>query len=283
MLSRRAFLQTIAATTGGILLTNPTWAELASPKKKLANVGFITGIVGKELKQDWKGTLKKAADYGFTEIETGNYLGNSASEFIAYCKQVGIKNIGGGIPISLEGDALQKRLNELNELKAKYAVVYWPWKVSAPFKLENCQKSVELLNTLGEACKKQGLTLCWHNHDKEFTPMEEGLPFDYLMQHTDPNLVKCEMDIYWVAKGSANPLDMLKKYKGRYEILHVKDMAKDGSQTFECPGSGIIDFPSIFAEAQSQGIKHYIVERDQVVDGLACLQSSGQYLRELRF
>ncbi len=106
--------------------------------------------------------------------------------------------------------------------------------------------------------------------------MEEGLPFDYLMQHTDPKLVKCEMDIYWVARGGANPLDTLQKYKDRYEILHVKDMAKDSTQTFECPGSGMINFPSIFAEAQSQGIKHYMVERDQVVDGLACLQSSGR-------
>ena len=113
--------------------------------------------------------------------------------------------------------------------------------------------------------------------------MEEGLPFHYLMAHTDENLVKCEMDIYWVAKGGAKPLDMLKQYAGRIPILHVKDMAAGEAQDFACPGSGIIDFPSIFAEAYRQGIKHYFVERDNVADGLACLQSSSEYLKNLRF
>jgi sugar phosphate isomerase/epimerase len=113
--------------------------------------------------------------------------------------------------------------------------------------------------------------------------MEEGMPFDYLMEHTDSKLVQCEMDIYWVKKGGADPLTMLKKYAGRIPILHVKDMAPGDAQDFECPGSGIIDFPSIFAEAAKQNIQHYFVERDNCPDGMACLKSSGAYLKGLRF
>ena len=79
--------------------------------------------------------------------------------------------------------------------------------------------------------------------------MDEGLPFDYIMNHTDPETVKCEMDVYWVKKGGADPLALLKKYPGRYAILHVKDMAPGTAGDFECPGSGIIDFPAIFREA----------------------------------
>ena len=55
--------------------------------------------------------------------------------------------------------------------------------------------------------------------------MEEGKPFDYLMAHTEKDLVSAEMDIYWVAKGEADPLEVLKKHEGRIPILHVKDMA----------------------------------------------------------
>src|SRR5690606_8759603 len=101
----------------------------------------------------------------------------------------------------------------------------------------------------------------WHNHDKEFHAMENGLPFDYLMDNTDPDLVGCEMDIYWVKKGGSDPLEVLKKYKGRIPVLHVKDMAPD--EDFICPGRGIIDFASIFREAKKQGIIHYFVERDK--------------------
>ncbi|NEW84889.1 MAG: sugar phosphate isomerase/epimerase, partial [Mariniphaga sp.] len=50
-----------------------------------------------------------------------------------------------------------------------------------------------------------------------------------------------------------------------------------------CVGSGIIDFPAILKEANKQDIKHYFVEYDNVVDGMACLKSSGEYLRNLSF
>jgi hypothetical protein len=60
-------------------------------------------------------------------------------------------------------------------------------------------------------------------------------------------------------------------------------MAPGSAMDFECPGSGIIDFPSLFKEAEIQGIKHYMVERDNVPDGMACLKSAGEYLRALSF
>lgn len=113
--------------------------------------------------------------------------------------------------------------------------------------------------------------------------MEEGLPFDYLMNHTDKNLVKCEMDIYWVQKGGADPVQTLRKYKDRYRIMHVKDMAPGTEKDFACPGTGIIDFPSVFSEAADQGIDHYFVERDNVVNGMDCLKTSAGYLKNIRF
>jgi sugar phosphate isomerase/epimerase len=91
------------------------------------------------------------------------------------------------------------------------------------------------------------------------------------------------MDIYWVKKGGGDPLEMLKKYSGRIKMLHVKDMAEGPEQDFICPGSGIIDFAPIFKEAKKQGVKHYIVERDKEPNGIWCLESSGEFLRNLKF
>ena len=111
--------------------------------------------------------------------------------------------------------------------------------------------------------------------------MEEGLPFDYLMANTDEKLVKCELDVYWATKGGVDPVRYLKKYKGRYLVLHLKDMTDGEEPTFECVGDGVIDFPAILKEARSQGIEHLMVEHDEVKDGLACLKSSGRYLKSL--
>lgn len=279
MSTRRSFIQTsaMAAAAAPFALKSILSAD------NLKNFGFISGIIGKELKGDWKAVMKKTVEYGYSEIETGKYLGESADSFLKFCKEIGLKPVAGGIDFNAKPDDLQKQLDALKQLEINIAVVYWPWVSGGPFKLEECKQSAEKLNEIGTVCRSKGMVLCWHNHNLEFTSMEQGLPFDYLMEQTDQETVKCEMDLYWVKKGGADPLNFLKKYSGRFPVLHVKDMAAGSTQDFECPGSGIIDFPSIFREAQHQGIEHYMVERDNVPDGMACLQSAGSYLKNLRF
>ena len=286
MTTRRYFISRTAIAAAATMAVPTSMSFIpwtSSGDQKLKKFGFISGIIGKELKGDWKTVLKNTVEYGFSEIETGDYLGDSAAGFLAYCRDIGLNPVAGGIGFNDTGDETAKRLDALNELHLKYAVVYWPWLTGGPFSLDDCKRTGEILNTLGNSCRQKGLTLCWHNHDKEFITMEEGLPFDYLMKHTDPGLVACEMDVYWVTKGGGDPIIMLSKYPGRIPILHIKDMAPGSAQDFECPGNGIIDFPAIFKVAQQQGIAHYFVERDNVSDGMACLQSSGTYLRNLIF
>lgn len=282
MINRRTFLTTTTGAAASLMLLNLP-SDAAPEPKKLARIGYISGIIGKELETDWQTTLKQTVGYGFTEIEIGKYLGDSATYFLEYCKEIGITPVAGGINITANEELLKQKLDLLAEIKLKYAVVYWPWQVGGPFSLEDCKHSAEILNNMGKTCQNFGMKLCWHNHNKEFIAMEEGLPFDYLMEHTDNDLVKCEMDIYWVVKGGADPLSLLNKYKDRFAILHVKDMAPGESKDFECPGSGIIDFAPIFREAAKQGVKHFFVERDNATDGMACLKSSAEYLKKLTF
>ncbi len=284
MYNRRGFIRTVAAGTAATIIP-PAFFSCSGEIKKIENIGFITGIIGRELREgDWKEVLAATAEMGYTEIETGNYLGESALSFLRFLDDIGITTVAGGATFSEDMDEVNRSLDRLNALNMQYAVLYWPWSGGAPLSLDDCMESAELLDRIGEICKSRGLTLCWHNHDLEFHATPEGIvPFDYLMENTDQNLVKCELDIYWTKKGGADPLATLRKYRGRYPILHVKDMAPGEEQTFACPGSGIIDFQTVLAEAADQGIKHYFVEQDNVVDGMACLSSAAVYLKSLRF
>ena len=281
MITRRKFITRSATVAIAATFAPDTFAAISS--KKLGRIGFIEGIIDKELKADWKAALRETVKYGYTEIEVGRFMGESAKTFLKDCKEIGIKPVAGGAVFSKDMDEVKKSLDKLNALDLKYAVVYWPWLVGGPFSLEDCKNSSEILNKIGEICKERELIFCWHNHNKEFIPMEEGLPFDWLMKHTDKNLVKCEMDIYWVKKGGADPVEVLKKYKNRYGILHVKDMTGDAQQTFADVGSGIIDFPSVFSEAAEQGILHYFVEKDDARNGMETLKKSAEYLKKFSF
>jgi len=281
MITRRKFITSTAALIAAVSLPFNSFDLPA--RKRLKQFGFISGIIGNELKGDWKAVLRMAASFGYTEIETGSYLGESAESYLAFLNDIGLKPVAGGINFTAGDEELMKSFDLIRKLEMKIAVTYWPWFTGGPFSFDDCRKSAERLNILGQKCHENGLSFCWHNHDKEFIPMAEGLPFDYLMTNTDSKLVKCELDIYWAAKGGAEPLSLLKKYSGRYLILHVKDMAPGEAMDFECPGSGIIDFAPIFREACSQGIGHYMVERDNVPDGIACLKSASEYLKNLTF
>ncbi|MBW6500198.1 MAG: sugar phosphate isomerase/epimerase [Bacteroidales bacterium] len=281
MITRRKFITGSAAVIASAAFVTDIFS--IPQQNRLKDFGFISGIIGSELKGDWKAVLRMAASFGYTEIETGGFLGESAESYLAFLKEIGLKPIAGGINFTATDEELMKSFDLISKLGMKIAVTYWPWYTGGPFSLDECKRSAERLNILGQKCHENGLTFCWHNHDKEFIPMEEGLPFDYLMANTDSKLVKCELDIYWVAKGGGDPLSVLKKYRGRYNILHIKDMAPGEAMDFECPGSGIIDFRPIFSEAYSQGINHYMVERDNVPDGIACLRSASEYLKNLTF
>jgi sugar phosphate isomerase/epimerase len=281
MITRRKFITSSTAVIAAAVFSPVVFSS--SSGRKLDKIGFISGIIDKELKGDWKSVLRKTAEFGYTEIETGGFLGESAEGFLSFCKEIGLTPVAGGINFTNPNDKILKSLDLISSLKMKYAVAYWPWYSGGPFTIADCRKSADQLNNIGSLCSEHGLTFCWHNHNKEFMPMDEGLPYDYLMAHTYKDLVKCEMDIYWVLKGGADPVKLLKKYSGRYVILHVKDMSRGADQDFECPGSGIIDFPSIFSEAADQGIEHYFVERDNVIDGMECLRTSAGYLKNLRF
>lgn len=283
MNTRRDFIRTSLFAGAGIMASTPFLSMASEGKNKLKNFGFISGIAGEAMKADWKGTLKKAVEFGFTEIEGGSNFAASPKEFLSFCKEIGIKPIASGTDLTSIQKDPQKYFDQQNELQMKYLVCYWPWVGGGPFMLGDCKKSVAILNELGAKAKANGLQFLWHNHDKEFHAMEEGLPFDYLMKNTDSELIQCELDIYWVKKGGGDPLAVLKKYAGRYPILHIKDMAAGPEQDFICPGRGIIDFKPIFAEAEKQGIEHYFVERDNEPDGIGCLKSSAEFLKNIRF
>ena len=282
--NRRQFLNTLGVSAIGIYAGIPAWA-LEKKAGQLDKIGFISGIVDNFIKEDWKGTLEKLAKQGYTEMECGNYFGDSLSEFKTVCKSLGINPFAGGSSMSDMQTDTDKKIAEALEMGKTHWVCYWPWLTDAKNITANEAKiAAGNLNKLGEACKKGGIKFCWHNHNWEFEKeTTEGLPFDILMKNTDPKTVKMELDIYWVKKGGGDPVQCLKKYPGRYEILHVKDMDSTPEKSFACPGSGIIDFPSIFREAWDQGVRHYIVEKDGENNGIECLNSSAQYLKNLKF
>ena len=60
--------------------------------------------------------------------------------------------------------------------------------------------------------------------------------FDLLAQITDPKVVKFEMDVFWVVHPGQDPVKLLRKYAGRWELFHLKDLKK-GVKTGKLTGA----------------------------------------------
>lgn len=79
-----------------------------------------------------------------------------------------------------------------------------------------------------------------------------------------PNFYVCADLGHW-PKSGVNPLDAVKKLSGHIIGIHLKDIAayNDPSLKDVPVGTGVVDFPAIFAELKKQGFKgHIYIERD---------------------
>lgn len=118
----------------------------------------------------------------------------------------------------------------------------------------------EKIDHLGELSRAQGVQYMVHSHDWEFRQVFDGeTGYDILQANTSPENVVFELDLYWATEAGADPLDVIESYGDRIELLHVKDLAADGSIT--TVGEGTIDFAPIFAAA-GEDIQYYVIERD---------------------
>ncbi len=129
--------------------------------------------------------------------------------------------------------------------------------------IEEWKKTAEELNSIGERLRADGLTLSYHNHNFEFEKFEDKYGIEVLIENTDPENLKLEVDVFWIKFAGLDPAEFLKKYIDRINLIHLKDMKAD-KKTFAEVGEGIIDFKPVFEIGDSSSIvEWYIVEQDR--------------------
>jgi len=238
-------------------------------------------------------TFEKLADLGFTQFEiygySGTFFGKTAVEFNKILADNGLKVISShhrtGITDQEDGTLLknwEKTLDDLNSIGSKYAVCsYLP---EAERTLENYHKLPEILENAGKTSRQNGIQLAYHNHDFEFLKMDEQHNFyDFILENTSSDLVKMELDLYWISKAGLDPLVYFEKYPKRFPLWHVKDM-KAETKDFAEIGNGTIDFRRIFEAKENAGLQHWFLEQDSSdKDIFESIKISKKYISEHPF
>jgi len=278
-MDRRTFLDRSSKLSAGVLIAPDLWDLWHEPPKG-HDIGIILNTVKDQMASDFEGTLRALRKMGYASLE-GSHYGNSLNAYAKLVKSLGFSSIASGSSLGTLLQEYDDYIKVAETLEQGYIVCYYPWMVgNEEIDEKESYKTVKSLNSLGRRVKNSGFKFCWHPHNFEFREVGQGVrPFDIIMENTDPEYVSLQMDIYWVVKGGANPIDCLKKYPGRTKMFHVKDMAEDGSKA--CVGDGNIDFTEIVAFAQNTGVDHWVVEKEGPNSSLECAQRSFDHLRKL--
>lgn len=242
--------------------------------------------------KDPKGSLAKVAEIGYKLVESATYTGTekfygmTPSDFSSVLKQNGLKIPSGHYALGspeVKGTILsdwEKAVEDAHKVGMDYMVcAYLPGDKRKT--LDDYKKRAEEFNKAGEVCKKAGIQFCYHNHNFEFQKIDGKVPYDILLSEADKDLVKMEMDIYWVTRAGQDPIAMFNAHPGRFVLWHVKDMADAPDQHFTEVGNGVIDWPKIFANAKTSGMQHFFVEQDRCPgDPFDSIRQSITYLKK---
>jgi sugar phosphate isomerase/epimerase len=234
-------------------------------------------------------TLDTIKMMGFTEIEGGG--GRMApEEFKKLCDERGISIPGTGAGYEQLVKDPQQVADRAKVLGAKFVMTSWIPHKTGSFNIDNAKQAVADFNAIGKVMKENGLTFCYHAHGYEFWPYEKGTLLDYIIQNTSPEYVSFEMDIMWIYFGGGDPVALMKKYKDRWKLMHLKDLKKGTPKDLTgltspendvAIGTGELDIPAILKQAKKIGIKHYFIE-DESSNIMTQIPQSISYLKSLR-
>ncbi len=315
---RRQFISTSAKASASALILS---SDIFKSGPLLEKIGIQFFSLPKMLDENLTGALSMLSKIGYKEAELyGPYSFSSPSaieKWNAVTPSLGFKGSGYfghtanemkkllddhgfSVPsIHTDLDTLQTRMDKLGEaarILGNTYVVLPAIPAENRKTLDDYKKMAEAFNKIGESARAQGVKFAYHNHGYGLKEVNGQIPLELIFANTDPSLVFFEMDLYWTTAGGGDPIALLEKYKGRYPLMHVKDMVKkvhfsgdggDPKQWIELfpymttAGNGVLDLKSIITKAKENGTKHFIVEQDMVKEPEVALKKSFDYLASL--
>ena len=217
------------------------------------------------LKEDFRRVVHQVAEIGYDGVQFAGYGGLSAQEMRGLLQETGLKPCGTHTGLNVLESTLDEDIAYNLEIGNK-----WILCPSLPeARRQNAAGWREIaatLNRIGERCRDRGILFGYHNHAFEFPIVAEAngdRGIDILLGQTDSELVFWEPDVYWVHKGGADPALMIRQFKGRVPITHLKDETKDERQTFAEVGEGSLDWPAILQSSEEAGVEWHCVEQDR--------------------
>ena len=228
-----------------------------------------------------KQTLKMVKEIGYTSVQVSS-LGIEDPYVIKELTE----NEGLYICATHETpkDILENPSEVLQRLKiyqTKHTVFPHPGNISIDSK-SDWIKLANSLNKVGEFFYNNGITLSYHNHEMEFSKIDDEIIFNIILDNSCSSFLKVELDTFWVHKGGYNPMSWCNYLKNRLPLLHMKDyiISLNREVCFGEIGKGSFDWLEIIKIAKLSNCEWFIVEQDICeIDPFYSIHISLEYIK----
>ena len=269
--------------------------EMTAPQKKMAvQLYSVRSLIGtpERFARNHPYVLSRLAQMGYTAAEAASYEDGKFSGLAPAAFRKAINDAG----LELLSSHTTRLLSpeELKSGDFSQALAWWDACIAAhkaagiPYLvmsyaqpmagLDEFATMAAYLEAIGQKCRQAGIRFGYHSHSHEFRKVGDTTMMDYIIAHTTPENVFFEMDVYWAVVGGASPVEYMRKYPGRFELLHIKDKHEIGQ-------SGMVGFDAIFRNFGKAGTRAFVVELEEASTPniLKGLRESALYLRNADF
>ena len=293
-MQRRNFIRN---TSMGAMALSMGSLDLLESKKKPTILSLQLYSVREAIKKDPVGVINALSKIGFKDCEHAGYsadkrqfYGYSPMEWRKILSDHGMTMKSGHTGFgALHYDMTNKSVTDLYKSTIEDAVTVGQEYIISPSLDINLRKNIDDLkkfldgfNVAGAYCKSQGIRFGYHNHDFEFnSKLDNKLLMDIIMDHSDPMLVAQQIDVGNMYGGGGRAMDFLKKYPGRYELMHVKDEIKSLTSPTEhyescILGKGVIGTKDVLKYARKKGGTYYLIIEQESYQGMDPIESMKQ-------
>jgi len=285
---RRRFLKLTGAAVAASAAAAPLLRALeghadAERTERIDRIGIQLYTVRNEMKANVDRTLARLAQIGYKEVEFAGYFGRTPTQVAESLTANGLTAPGAHIGIAdIRGPNWPRMLDAAHTMGHQYLIVAW-LDLKDRASQDGYKAIADSMNGASAAAARAGVTIGYHNHDFEFTPLDGRTGLDVMLERTAGLPIAFEMDLYWMVKAGQDPLAWFAKWPGRFPLVHVKDSAGPPKHEMRDVGAGSMDWKQIFARRKQAGIKHYFVEHDEPGDAFASAAASFAYLKTLTF
>lgn len=283
---RRRFLATMGlALAAPALGCTPGARRAHGGPRRLRRVGIQLYTLRDQARRDLERTLADISVVGFGDVELLGSFDNFGMP-PARLRQV-LDRHGLRAPSThVSGNALDdldRQLDDAATLGHQYVVVA-SLAIRGNPTLDDYRRWADRLNDAGRRARERGVWIGFHNHASDLAPIDGTVPYDLLIERTDPAMVRHQLDTGNTAMAGRDPLEYVRRYGARYWLFHIKDVPRLGGTTDTELGKGVIDFRRLLGSIDDIDEKLLFVEQETYPgDPLDSVRRDYAYITTLEF